>query len=238
MCYTHQHVRCRHWVWTFTPRYHVTFNFTLPPPPLPPTKMVRQSNLLLSREVFAEESDWWRTWKVWTAFLKIWGSSERNTRCNRHSFFYLGGYTKEQVIYSICWLHWREEKCVNICGRKDDGTSLEAFAATEIHKIFTGRQTNQCMKILQSFRTDPVPIFSLQVGDKFSPWTGEFSYPDAAVCPGRFYWKAKVRYNLVGVGAGKRRICKPVSEKKSDVSVQLMFSGGLWRTQKWILMFH
>jgi hypothetical protein len=57
------------------------------------------------------------------------------------------------------------------------------------------------MKILR-FRADPVPIFHLEVGDRVSPRTGEFSYPDATVCPGRIYYKAKVRYNLVGIGSG------------------------------------
>ena len=55
---------------------------------LPPRKIVRQSNLLLSREAFAEKSDWWRQWKVWAAFLKIWGYSEHNSRCNLHSFLF------------------------------------------------------------------------------------------------------------------------------------------------------
>jgi hypothetical protein len=37
---------------------------------------------------------------------------------------------------------------MNICGRKDDGITLEDFAATEFGKIFPDRQLNQCMKIL------------------------------------------------------------------------------------------
>ena len=81
-------------------------------------------------------------------------------------------------------------------------TSFEAFAATEFHEIFSGRQLPQEVKVFRRFGTNSIPSSGCAGCHQFwcyqttrSPWRGDGvsfrnlgkpSHPDAAVCPRKF----------------------------------------------------
>jgi len=81
--------------------------------------------------------------------------------------------------------------------------SFEAFAVTEIHEIFSGRQLRQEVKVLWLFGTNSIPSSGCAGGHQFwcyqttsSVWRGDGvssrnlgkpSHPEAVVCPRKFH---------------------------------------------------